>query len=379
MEDQSPKPTERSMRELKIFHVIRELSARGPPETCCSQELRDEVLQTLTLWADAWKENSTMKKILDKNSLLHEVEECLPALGYLREWLQATTASQVLVVDAAGGKGIYSLLLRFLASQWNAKGCALVTQIVLIEKVQINWDHLSLQLEETPSLVPVDVWGGSNLHEYDTLIPRLLDYDLPIAMNGIHLCKQLSPTFLSLVNLLGRDHCPFMCLAPCCLPAAVTRTSKQVTNKPSYIKIFNFESPDKRDGRLDLILRRKNARRSLDHCWRCGIAGHNREECSNPSIRGNLCRSVPGCGTELVVSRLEPPVQLVNVSNVLKQDDPFRFYCGLLFSCLDGRDDQWNCKVVDAKLQKDAKVREERAHWNSERKSVFLVASCRAG
>lgn len=88
-------------------------------------------------------------------------------------------------------------------------------------------------------------------------------------------------------------------------------------------------------------------------------------------------------GSQTSTSLLEPPVTLVDVTNVLESADPMRTYCELLVNSLDNipqsntKDSQqvawarsiWETDLVNSKAEKQADK-----NWNGGRKSLYMVA-----
>ena len=142
----------------------------------------------------------------------------------------------------------------------------------------------------------------------------------------------LSPSFVGVVNSLGPEQCPFVCLAPCCLPRVVTMLSKaddefiaKKKRKRAWsgkdgiiVSVRTHETPDERHSRLEANEKRKAAfgrsaatktcslckkpghpihkcqllptdeNEKLDiftkasaemTCWKCGEVGHTRANC----------------------------------------------------------------------------------------------------
>ena len=101
-----------------------------------------------------------------------------------------------------------------------------VSSIIMLDKQQdINWNHIvaSNKGVEEEGRPFIKSWGGCNLLDIDQIVEKLQGHDTiddgvnngPIALVGIHLCKQLSPSCAGVVNAMGPKKCPFLCLAPC--------------------------------------------------------------------------------------------------------------------------------------------------------------------
>ena len=84
-----------------------------------------------------------------------------------------------------------------------------------------------------------DQKNNENLHDYDVVLDKIMDLPFDkVALCGIHLCKQLSPSFIGLVNGLG-SKCIYASLMPCCMPSAVTSQKRNKNNpkKKNYFPI----------------------------------------------------------------------------------------------------------------------------------------------
>ena len=196
------------------------------------------VIEILEQYAYKWAEQVQFQSILNKNSLQHEVEESIVALYYLLHEGQSLSSSKYIAIDVCGGKGLFSFLLSHLRPKN-------LHSIILIEKsTTINWSYLewangTCQQEHRP---PVEIWADTNLHDYDLLLDRLLQLPFPVALTGIHLCKQLGPSFCGLVNGLGNDKCRYACLAPCCLPRLVRAQKGNKHHGDNLIKPFKTKT-----------------------------------------------------------------------------------------------------------------------------------------
>lgn len=265
----------------KVWKSIDRLKA-APDSTDYPARLLDQVLEILQLWASTWDGVKAYRSFLNKKSLQHEVEECLPALHHLSEWRKVTPTSRFVAVDVCGGKGFFSMLLQYLASRyWKDDGGPVLDHIILLEKAteaDIDWYHLKVTTttRHIQQLLPVVIWEDCNLHETDALVDRMRTIKYPLALTGIHLCKLLSPSLISLANLLGPVQCPYLCLAPCCMPRAVTKTARRrqkpgnelnidghcmPSSSTSIVKVYSYESDVARSARMQRIHRRDSARR----------------------------------------------------------------------------------------------------------------------
>lgn len=421
----------RGSSHWKIWNVINELETNGLSSNSRSKEsqvgdkvkVTHDVVQILRHWADLWAGQSDWQSLLNKKSLLHEVEESIIALQFLVDWLEIRCRQNqntpVTLVDVCCGKGILSMLASYL---FRGKALTHVSSIIMLDKQQdINWNHIveSNSLAESETRPTISTWGGCNLHDIDTIVERFEGYDRrgPLAFIGIHLCKQLSPSCIGLVNILGPAKCPFLCLAPCCLPRVVTTASKS-RNKETAIPKQSESSADihltvpvrlyesetelqarkeanrRRDGAIkrtfadvpcflcadihpihkcNLLPPDENERIDIfqkaaaqNPCWKCGQVGHFRGNC--PSI-GEPSR--PRLA-------LPPTIDLdVKGSKLCNADDGggiFESYCRLLGTAVQHAD----VNVLHVGLVNNSAHHDNAANhdnWNRDRKSIFIVST----
>jgi hypothetical protein len=349
-----------------------------------------KVVSLLRQWGSKWEHCQGWMSLLDKRSLLHEMEESIVAIHHLFE-ATSGNSTKYIAVDVCGGKGLFSFLLSYLRPPN-------VDQIILLEKASINWIHIdaanvSANEEGRPKIT---IWSNTNLHDYDEVLERLLNLPHPVAMTGIHLCKQLGPSFCGLVNGLGREKCMYACLAPCCLPRVVTTQKNKANNKPFSISITLEESVEQRQSRRDYMERRARRKRKPvgGPCFQCHDENHGTKECPilftlpdeeriaifraehvaimpcfNCMQYGHFKTVCPMPITRVNPPTQQPPMLALDVSNVLKTERPFSAYCHLLAGSLQNRQFQ----VVEAELQNVEK--HQKGNWNSERKSIFIVAT----
>lgn len=371
-------------------------------------EITIQVIQVLREWGRQYAGGEALKSFLRKTpSLLHETEESIVALHYLRHWWKKQTSegsqenASFVAVDVCCGKGYFSMFLRFLVKLcWNKEDEGTsrpkLDRIILFDKAtesDINWNHiLVVNNEDVGSengLPYLELLPGTNIHDYDFLIQKLSSYNKPLAMTGIHLCKMLSPAFISLVNGLGGlDHqCPYICMAPCCLPRGVTKGTRKICT----ITVNQYETVQERVDRKAYKALRQQPRQcrscgSSDHlarncdqtpsnedrvcvlinenppCWTCGKIGHFSIDCPTPNARK---------------PSTTPPMLHVDASHVAQSSSPFETYCQLLASVLPTT----SAVVHDAGLTNNytgdqgKKKREQQTHWNASRKSLFIVAT----
>lgn len=416
-----------------------------------------QVAGMMEQWAHAWAGDSAWHSFLNKRSIHHEAEESIVALYHLREWMTkpglAKENLDFVAVDVCGGKGFFSMLLSFMASTYwqpqqkqrteSGEGgeeeegsnplVRALKRIILLEKAttkDIDWQHVSVaNAREGPHPI-IELWSDTNLHEYDNLLSKFQavakDNNALLAMTGIHLCKMLSPSCISLANGLG-PACPYLLLAPCCLPRVVTNAAAKREKKgPQTIPIYTHETPQAHQERLKHNQRKLVARsnRACFHCqqkghwvkqcaelknltpqeqskiiqasmeaipcWICGVVGHFRADCPTPNLKSAK------------ITTRYPPTLAMDVSNIMDSSTPFENYCSLLANyiridgtstAMDGtmchpvsttteeepsvkRLKASNVKVVEAGLTgNNVHEKKHEGNWNARRKSIFLIAS----
>jgi len=360
-----------------------------------TEDLIQKVVPILHQWGETWAGEKEWQGLLNKPSLLHEIEESIIALHSLIEWMnknQDIGNEPITVVDVCCGKGIFSMLASYIFQDDSR-----IHQIVMLDKASIKWNHVdvantSASAERRPK---IELWYNCNLHEVDDVVNRLEGLQTPLALVGIHLCKTLSPTLVGIANAIGPSRCPFLCLAPCCLPRAViSQSTKYKKAGNPIIEVLQYESPQQRDKRFNAIQRRKLAMnrgqpsecylcQSVDHpinkcgllptnekerkeilynaapCWKCGEPGHNKANCPSKQTSGKP-------------SLVQPPVVRMNVSKVLNSERPFDTYCDLLTETLQ-RD---HVRLVETGLVNDKTQHDfNRMNWNRGRKSIYIIAT----
>lgn len=399
-----------------------------------AEPYRSTTLQVVTIledWGNSWAGNMAFASFLNKRTIHHEAEESIVALYYLREWMKQKNSDhqRLLAVDVCGGKGFFSMLLSYMVSEyWQVQdqdpSCVL-DSIILLEKCttsDIDWNHIHRANAREKAHPDIVIWSDTNLHEYDTLVSKLralcLEKNLTLAMTGIHLCKMLSPSLVNLANGLG---CPYLCLAPCCLPRIVLNASARKHKGAQVIPIYLHESHKQQLERLEhnrrkLIARNNHAcfycqkkrhwvkqcpdLKSLSKeeqakiidaaiqatpCWNCGTIGHFRADCPTPTAK---------------ITTRYPPTVSMDVTTIIESKTPYEDYCTLLanYIQLDGSTAQVclpvsnssnnnisqqpqvkklkssnNVQIIEAGLSGNQSGHD--GNWNSRRKSVFLVAT----
>lgn len=393
----------------RIWSVIEQLEASQKQET--ADIITSKVIQILHQWASRWSGKQGWQTLLNKKSLLHEVEESIVSLQILNNWLeQRNSSNPIILVDVCCGKGILTMLASYFYCN---KTTTDVSGIIMLDKQDINWNHIiasnEMVLKEGEDRPLIETWQ-CNLHEIDSVVKRLEAKQKQLALVGIHLCKQLSPACASVVNALGPQKAPFLCLAPCCLPLAArnfAKTSRQQTtvqreNRKTTISVRTYESVEARESRNEANKRRRAARKrtffdqpcilcseihpvqkcgllpaaeneqviiferaaSLRPCWKCGRIGHKKDDCPNNVQESSKPQLA-----------LPPTIELdLSVAFLNKTKAPFDCYCGMLASAIE-RD---SVQIIDSGLtntnahyDNDA----NRDNWNAQRKSLYIVAS----
>mmetsp|Transcript_28490 Transcript_28490/g.52607 ORF Transcript_28490/g.52607 Transcript_28490/m.52607 type:complete len:503 (-) Transcript_28490:28-1536(-) len=398
------------------------------------------VIPVLELWAKNCAGKEEWRSLLNKRSLRHEVEESIVALHHLRVWRQQQQQQQqqkdtvstitnensrnsddgFIAVDACCGKGVFSMLLCYLAAAprshdqlQNDQWFAGLSRIILLDKNQeINWDHIQAananhEQEKRPFL---ELWPGTNLHEHDSITERLLlassgtvdstttninndsSKDIestlsprskPLAITGIHLCKTLSPALVGIVNALGKEKVPYLCLAPCCLP----RTRDMQLSIPLY------EGPMQRQARM-LAIREKRKKQDTFACYVCGQRDHHVRSCPQRATyatesdwdqavaAGILRRKVLGVDQGVAITyHEEQPRMLWDFGSVVTatpdNQQPFEAYCEALSKLVQQTS---TVQVTDSGLissesaSRNKEIQKQVNNWNQNRKSFFITA-----
>ena len=362
--------------------------------------LTHQVIAILKQWANQWAGRPEWQSFLNKSSLLHEIEETIIVLHSLLKWMNNKSNSDktITIVDVCSGKGVFSMVASYLFVH-----DLRVSKIVMLDKAIINWNHITA-VNETAAEEQrpvIESWNGCNLHQVDTVVDRLEALKTPLCLVGIHLCKLLTPTCIGIVNTLGASICPFLCLAPCCLPSVVTKVLKKTKGDNSskstcnhVIEIYQNETKQERTTRTQAKQRRQDAvqRRptiacflcqSMSHpihrcpslpvdekkkkvvfvqasklvpCWKCGEVGHFKIDCTStqPSLKPTL---------------IKRPIVCMDVANVAESSKPFDTYCELLTATLQRK----NVQLIETGLITDRQHQEE--NYNGGRKSIYIVAT----
>ncbi|KAL9178431.1 hypothetical protein ACHAXT_003761 [Thalassiosira profunda] len=376
----------------------------------------------MEVWGRRWtageEERRRWASFLNKRHLKEEVEESLVALAPLIAWLEkADEAAKVTVVDVCCGKGICSILLSYLcglakASNFKPSVFELISKIVMLDKetiASVDWGHIreankSAIVEGRPV---IEIWEGCDLHATDAIYDRFAAIPTSLALVGIHLCRHLSPALVGLVNSLGPTKAKFLCLAPCCLPRQARRDGKKRKKSGGdggIIRIPLYEAPAARRQRVEAMrLREHTLRRgrrgaacylcqSPEHfvrecaqlptneeerraileaaakeapCWKCGQKGHSRRDCPLQSDADAPAkpRFVP------------PPTAPMDCEPASRAGtERFAVYCEILSKMVQHCE---SVQTVDAPLAKKnghgGEEERDNLHWNSGRKSTFIV------
>ena len=426
----------------RIWSVVKELETNGLSSSSSSGSgaiagahgddgqvagLTNRVIQILQQWGESWAGQSGWHTLLNKKSLLHEVEESIVTLHFLLNWLERRCEqTPVTLVDVCCGKGILSMLASYLFRDMVSTH---VTGIIMLDKQRdINWNHILASNENSQDECRpmIQTWGGCNLHDIDQITERLEGRYGPVALVGVHLCNLLSPACVGIANSLGPEKCPFLCLAPCCLPRVVRdlhkpdigvmipkRTISKYDKEGSSLPVRIHETAEGRGLRKEANQLRVAAKKrtftdlpcylcsemhpihkckllppddnerldifqraaSVNPCWKCGEIGHFRMECPSTELASKPRLALP-------------PTMNLDVSSVLNKDDDdeeihgeekksrrlFEGYCHLLGTAVQ-RDtvEVFDVGLINTSAQHNNAANHD--NWNRDRKSIFIVAS----
>jgi len=402
------------MQHWNVWKAADQLETHGLASSLPSDDtltaLLPTVISILRHWGNEYGGREEWQGLLNKSSLLHEIEESIVALYPLIRWMDRNPPRRmehpITLVDVCCGKGVFSTLASYVFSNDPR-----IQRIIMLDKQDIRWSHVQAANDDNTNNTvpasfqprpPIEAWGNCDLHSVDEILTRFEALPKPssVALVGIHLCKTLSPTCVGIVNALGPDRCPFLCLAPCCLPrAVVSQNALKYRTKLGnpVIKVRVYESPSDRTERLAAQKLRDDAKQRGGHarchlcdgdgrhpihechllptneteridifrraaleapCWKCGEPGHNRDRCPNQTA------GKPSAALT------RPPFVTMNVSEVLEAESPFVAYCGLLAETV-----QRDCvRLMETGLTNSKAQHQDRRNWIGGRKSVYIVA-----
>ena len=395
-----------------------------------SNELVAKVVSILQNLATKHEGKAAWAGLLNKSTLLHEVEESILAIHFLQQELLLSRQQQnrnrdIVLIDVCCGKGVFSLLSSYYFSSSNNNNnninntkdsCDIsVRKIIMLDKdPNLRWEHIDATNRENEKHASddnnnntqqqrrpvIECWPRFNLHEIDDVVDRLskeveiTDDDkrenkisVSLAMVGIHLCKTLSPACIGIANALGPEKCPHLVLAPCCLPRVVVQ-SKYKTN--SVLEVLQHETSEQRQER-NLTKQRRSAsmvrgkgpssgaRSDTNEnpppagaCWKCGEFGHTKADCPSNQSTGKP-------------KLIQPPKVSLGVSGILDTDRPFGSYCDLLATSIQRStiaveetgltNSHMTKKQKKLQQQTTQQTLQQANNWNRERKSIYIVAS----
>ena len=388
------------------------------------------VRYVLLNWHNRWSGQASWQSFLNKNKLLHEVEESIVALLHLKNWITdnyevlRNDGTGLTVIDLCSGKGIFSMLLTYLASladnnndvKSDVHVFQVINRIIMIDRMkawnchhinaankdvrsrsksdaceesfqsQSEQESMKIQFEPLIARIHIDIWSDTNIHDESTLNRIYTETSDRIAIVGIHLCRSLSPRAIGITNVFGQDKVPFLCLAPCCLP--------RLTTDSICVSIFeNKEDKVQREAILSRRRRLKWKRRRVcsicntmdthyprncpllpldlkeketllqQHvlCWNCGNLGHGRSTCNEERPA-----SVP------------PPSVSVDLLAVKNASSPFDEYCQSLVQTIGDQSETSACRRDLSVVQLNGySTHDNPNNLIGQRKCTWLTLQCR--
>ncbi|KAK1744932.1 hypothetical protein QTG54_004223 [Skeletonema marinoi] len=357
----------------RIWYVIDQLEERQQQDKS-SDFITNKVIQVLHQWGSEWSGHSGFQSLLNKKSLLHEIEESIVALQTLHDWLEkrSNNESPVTLVDVCCGKGITSMLTSYVYKT------STVSDIIMLDKQDINWNHISASNDKIESQGEdrpfIETWQ-CNLHEIDSVVERL-ENKQQLALIGY--------TYASNFHLLLHEILPKRTgkrtACPClrrrqqlrgaaskkrCKPETLAAKKRTFMDQPCILCAEIH--PVQKCGLLPLDLNEQRIifeRAALSRpCWLCGEVGHQKANCPNNDVQ------------ESSKPRLTlPPTIEMNLTEAFldKSKAPFDCYVDMLSKAIE-RD---NVKVCESGLTTNAFHDNDanRDNWNAQRKSLYIVA-----
>jgi len=383
---------------------------------------------------------------LNKSKLCHEVEEAIVALHHLRTWLNEKVSldrgsntsiddASITVIDLCSGKGVFSMLLTYLAGlgirtqnddnhsnnvtykeqphAWCSVFCT-IGRCIMIDRMDINWKHISAANEDVVlfnsscreqgsgssmkpissilnergdiienyddsillAKIPIDTWPGTNIHD-DEVLERINTLPGRIAIVGIHLCKGLSPRAIGITNICGPQKIPFLCLAPCCLPRL----------NAGHLCIPVHEEEEGKKKRLAVEQRRNRIRKAF--CSICNEKNHFARHCpllpTDPEQRlamlakHQVCWKCGALGHEKQSCTgkrplfIPPPSVTLDLNEVKNALSPFDTYCERLLETIEVQNDACS-NISTVPLEGDADLHEHNSI--GQRKCTWLTLQC---
>eukprot|EP00957_Ditylum_brightwellii_P033898 2568479-Ditylum_brightwellii.AAC.1 len=164
-----------------------------------THQITKQVVKILRYLGNKYAGNKEWAGVLNKSTLLDEIEESIVMLTLLIEWLDGEGEEEPLtIVDVCCGKGVFSLLASYIFStnteyfdnnRNRGVGVTKVRSIVLLDKADICWGHIDAANKESTGMEEehsynnkngklyerpiMTAWADCNLHETDTLLARM--------------------------------------------------------------------------------------------------------------------------------------------------------------------------------------------------------------
>eukprot|EP00933_Yihiella_yeosuensis_P035823 TRINITY_DN29430_c0_g1_i2.p1 TRINITY_DN29430_c0_g1~~TRINITY_DN29430_c0_g1_i2.p1 ORF type:complete len:316 (-),score=38.12 TRINITY_DN29430_c0_g1_i2:402-1349(-) len=280
-----------------------------------------------------WAEDCTgpeWSSLLNKRSLLHEMEEVIIPLHHLLEFLSQTDCKDPILVDLCAGKGYFAFCVAELAK--TVPLLQKLKSVIVLDHSKIDWTHFDLRRQEEAdgTLLSVVLWDSVDLHSH-TLPAKFAALPGGLLLNGTHLCRRLSSRAVELFNVLPNSQ--LLILAPCCVPYKkqappmfILQRSREIAERYSQ----GCECPF--DARGNRSRKKCSTCWSSDDCWKCGERGHAKVDCP-----GRVAR--PPCETAIV-----------DVEGVWATETPFSSWVDALCKSVSSP-----CRRIDAELRSEAR------------------------